>query len=114
MILLKKGNIDDFVLRFLESTDNNTYYFEFVNDMTKDLVSLGLEDTSDYKYSYHLFTIDVNDYFLNANPGFWTYYVYDNEEDKNLIKLGKMKLVDIDFNFTEYNGQDEEFISYNN
>lgn len=114
MILLKKGNIELVVLRFLESTNDNMYYIEFVNDITKDLVSLELEDTSDYKYSYHLFTIDVNEYFQNANAGFWTYYVYDNSEDKNLVKLGKMKLEDIAFDFTQYNGQDNDFVTYNN
>ena len=118
MILLQKGTVADIAIHLdeLKSLVDSNYRFEFTNDMTKDVVAFNVTNVSQYQERYLEFNVTVNTYFLNELEGFWTYRIYEYIADpltKNLLKLGKMKLVGQPFDFTAYNGQDEEFITYN-
>ena len=118
MILLTKGSVADIAIHLddLKSSSEYDYRFEFTNDMTKDVVAFNVTNISQYPKRYLEFNVTVNTYFLNELEGFWTYRIYEYNEEpliKNLLKLGKMKLVGQPFDFTSYDGQDEEFITYN-
>jgi hypothetical protein len=117
MILLTKGTIADVVVHTdITKPPSTTYLFDFVNDITNELVEVGVVDSSLYTERYLRFQIAVNTYFLNKDNGYWTYRLnaYNGiTEVKTLLTYGKMKLVGEAFDFTEYNGQDDEFITYN-
>lgn len=118
MILLTKGSVADIAIHLddLKSSSEYDYRFEFTNDMTKDVVAFNVTNISQYPKRYLEFNVAVNTYFLNELEGFWTYRIYEYNEEpliKNLLKLGKMKLIGQPFDFTSYDGQDEEFITYN-
>ena len=117
MILFEKGTINELVLSLGKtSLESPIYLFEFVNDITNELVTFEAINESIYISRYSLFLIDVNEYFLNSKTGFWTYRVFEYQvepEIKNQLEVGKMKLTGEAFNFTEYNGQSEDFITYN-
>jgi hypothetical protein len=117
MILLEKGTVKEMILSLgVLAIENPIYLFEFVNDIRNDLVTFQAINTSLYIDRYSEFQITVNDYFLNETEGFWTYKVFEYQVDpliKNLLEIGKMKLIDQAFAFTSYNGQPENFITYN-
>lgn len=117
MILLEKGTIKELVLSLSKLTiEDPIFRFEFINDITKESVIFDLENTSLYTERYFQFELNVDDYFLNSKTGFWTYRVYEfqaSPEIKNQLEIGKMKLIVDPFTYTEYNGQSEEFITYN-
>jgi hypothetical protein len=116
MILFEKGTIKDLILSLEKVTINDPIYrFEFVNDITNEIVIFEALNESLYIDRYSQFEINVNDYFLNATEGFWTYRVFEFQSDpelKNQLEIGKMKLIGEAFTFTEYNGQSEDFITY--
>ena len=116
MILFEKGTIKDLVLSLEKVTiESPIYLFEFVNDITNEIVIFEALNESLYIERYSEFEINVNDYFLNATEGFWTYQVFEFQEEpeiKKQLEIGKMKLVGEAFTFTEYNGQSEDFITY--
>lgn len=117
MILFEKGTINELVLSLGKTIlETPIYLFEFTNDITNELVTFQAENESEYVSRYSLFLIDVNEYFLNATTGFWTYRVFEYQTEplvKRQLEIGKMKLIGEAFNFTEYNGQSEDFITYN-
>ena len=117
MILLEKGTVKEMILSLgVLAIENPIYLFEFVNDITNDLVTFQAINTSLYINRYSEFQITVNDYFLNETEGFWTYKVFEYQDDpliQNLLEIGKMKLTGEAFVFTAYNGQSENFITYN-
>jgi len=118
MILLQRGNIDKIVVHLDDpiTVSDSIYIFEFINDMTNELISLQLEDISDYKYRYNEFLLDVDDNFTDKKNGFWTYKIYEYKADpylKRLLQVGKMKLTGDPLDYTEYTSQDEDFIVYN-
>lgn len=118
MILLEKGTVKEMILSLgILAIENPIYLFEFVNDIRNDVVTFESINTSSYLDRYSEFEITVNDYFLNETEGFWTYKVYEYQADpliQNLLEIGKMKLIDQAFAFTAYDGQPENFITYNN
>jgi hypothetical protein len=117
MILLEKGTVKEMILSLgVLAIENPIYQFEFVNDITNDVVNFESLNTSLFINRYSEFEITVNDYFLNETEGFWTYKVFEYQADpeiKNLLEIGKMKLTGEAFVFTAYNGQPENFITYN-
>ena len=117
MILLTKGTIADVVVHVdITKPANTTYLFDFVNDITNELVQVGVVDSSLYTERYNRFQIAVNTYFNNKENGYWSYRLNAYNGATNtytLLTYGKMKLVGQPFDFTEYNGQDVEFITYN-
>ena len=117
MILLTKGTIADVVVHVdITKPANTTYLFDFVNDITSELVQVGVVDSSLYGDRYNRFQIAVNTYFNNKENGYWTYRLNAYNGATNtytLLTYGKMKLVGQPFDFTEYNGQDNDFITYN-
>jgi hypothetical protein len=116
MILFEKGTVKDLVLSLEKiSLESPIYVFEFVNDITNEIVIFEALNESLYIERYSEFEINVNNYFLNATEGFWTYQVFEFQEEpeiKKQLEIGKMKLVGEAFVFTEYNGQSEDFITY--
>ena len=116
MILFEKGTIKDLVLSLGKPTiESPLFLFEFVNDITNEFVTFyGLNETP-YTNRYYSFLVDVDDYFVHFKTGFWTYRVYEYQiepEIKKILEIGKMKLIDTAFSFTEYTGQSEDFITY--
>ena len=116
MILFEKGTIKDLVLSLdIQVIEAPIYLFEFVNDITNEMIIFEAVNTSLYLDRYSQFEIDVNEYFLNATTGFWTYKVFETQISplvKTELEIGKMKLTGEAFTFTEYNGQSEDFITY--
>lgn len=116
MILFEKGTIKDLVLSLdIQVLEAPIYLFEFVNDITNEMIIFEAVNTSLYLDRYSQFEIDVNEYFLNATTGFWTYKVFETQISplvKTELEIGKMKLTGEAFTFTEYNGQSEDFITY--
>ena len=93
MILLEKGTVKEMVLSLgILAIENPIYQFEFINDITNDVVLFDAINTSLYIDRYSEFEITVNDYFLNETEGFWTYKVYEYQAEpliKNLLEIGK-------------------------
>lgn len=119
MILLERGTTA-FICLSLENgyiQEGSNYLFEFENDITSQIVSIALLANPSPQERYFIFGFDINDYFdQNLNNGFWTYRLYENRTSpliKRLIKTGKMKLIGDPIDFTQYDGQDNEFIAYN-
>lgn len=119
MILLERGTTA-YIALTLENGDiqqGSNYLFEFENDITNQIVSIALNAQSTPTERFYAFGFIVNTYFGdNKNNGYWTYRLYENRTSpsiKRLIKTGKMKLIGDPFDFTQYNGQDNEFITYN-
>lgn len=88
MINLTKDSIETIVLTLTESESltNPNFLFRFVNRTTRDeitFVKLSADDTSNNLERYNEFEIIVNDYFLNADPGEWTYFVHEQTSPTN-------------------------------
>lgn len=119
MILLERGTTA-FIALTLEDgyvTEGSGYLFEFTNDLTGEVVSVspGLQPSQTERW--FAFSFIVNTVFnQNKNNGYWTYELYEVRSIpvvKRLIKRGKMKLIGETTEFTQYDGQDNEFIAYN-
>lgn len=119
MILLRKGETAYIVLHFDEPQiqAGSTYLFEFTNDITNEVIPIALNNMSTYIDRYCAFGFLINTYFASKDEGFWSYEVFESRVSpsiKRLLGSGKMKLVGEAFDYTEYDGQDEQFIVYNN
>jgi len=119
MLLFKRNYIERIILHLENYLSLNEweYVIEYENDITKEIVSTSPSNISLHMERYDEFLIDINNYFEDYPSGFWTYRVYQYRADplvKHLLQVGKMKLVGEAFDFTEYDGQDDEFIVYNN
>ena len=119
MILLERGTTA-FICLSLEDgyiQEGSLYLFEFENDITSQVVSVSLLANPSPQERYFVFGFDIDDYFdQNKNNGFWSYRLYESRTSpliKRLIKSGKMKLEGEALAFTQYDGQDNEFIAYN-
>ena len=118
MILLTKGQTAYVVLHFDDPQiqEGSIYLFEFTNDITKEVVSISLFNQSFYIDRYCAFGINVNANFLYKEEGFWSYEVFESRVSpsiKRLLGSGKMKLVGEPADYTQYDGQDEDFKVYN-
>lgn len=118
MILLTKGTTAYIALHFDEPRiqEGSQYLFEFTNDITKEVVSIALMNVSGYIDRYCAFGFGVNSNFLYKEEGFWSYEVFENRVSppvKRLLGSGKMKLVGEPADYTQYDGQSENFIVYN-
>lgn len=119
MLLFKRNFIETITLH-LEgyiALGEWEYVIEYENDITGEIVFTSPSEISNHLERYNQFLINVTYYFENYPSGFWTYRVYQYRAEplvKHLLQVGKMKLVGEAFDFTEYNGQDEEFIVYTN
>jgi hypothetical protein len=118
MILLRKGFTEYVVLHFdnPQIQEGSIYLLEFTNDITNEVVSISLFNQSYYIERYCAFGINVNTNFLYKEEGFWSYEVFESRVSpfiKRLLGSGKMKLVGEAAGYTQYDGQDDEFIVYN-
>lgn len=119
MILLERGTTA-FICLSLDNgyiTPGHGYEFQFENDITNEIINVGVSPNATPQERYFVFGFDIDEYFdQNKNNGFWTYRLFEVNSDppiRRQIKLGKMKLIGEATNFTQYNGQDNEFIAYN-
>lgn len=124
MIHLTKGNTETICLTLSEKQTivNVTYLFRFVNRTTKQEVVFTLyksADLSTYKDRYNKFSFKTNKYFQYAEPGEWTYLVYEQSSTSNtdytqsgaLLEEGIMRLSEATaFSYTEY-GSDNTYIT---
>lgn len=120
MINLYLGNNNNEI--FVTADENKTaeidfYYFKFVNRITKDEVEMWLQNISTTE-RYQKFVIDVDDYFLNLNVGFWTYTIQSAENNivptSAILESGLMCLHNATtFEPTNYNEQINTFKTYN-
>ena len=122
MIVLTKGETKDLIFTATENCLLTNPYFllVFKNRITQEEVIFVVENIS-LTERYDLCSLIVNDYFENAETGFWTYDIYEQEDDVNLdysnlnkVETGYMYLNSaIQFEPTEYNNQSNNFITYN-
>jgi hypothetical protein len=104
---------------FISLTDkrlstSNTYTFKFIHQVTKEEVSLTLNDISLYKNRYSKFIVQSNS-FLNKTKGFWNYYVTQTASGSTIIATGKMLLEDDNLSIegvTRYEGYNGSFKTY--
>jgi hypothetical protein len=124
MIHLYKNTTPTIFVTPSENTDviYPYFYFKFTCRVTQNVVELWLEDDSTTQRVQE-FVIDVDDNFENENSGLWSYeikgatdYPHNNIEPgySAVLESGYMYLHDATtFAPTEYNGQDNQFITYN-
>ena len=122
MIILTKGETKNVFFTGTESAilPNPYFLFIFTNRITQEVVKLVATNESPI-LRYDVFELDVDEYFEDAETGFWTYQVYEQGSPSNLnptglneVETGYMYLNSaITFQPTTYNEQDNSFITYN-
>jgi hypothetical protein len=122
MIILTKGETKNIYFTGSESAilSNPYFLFIFTNRITQEVVKFVVTNEST-TLRYDVFELDVDQYFLNSETGFWTYQVYEQASSSNLnptglneVENGYMYLNSaIVFEPTTYNEQDNSFITYN-
>ncbi|CAB5218809.1 hypothetical protein UFOVP215_26 [uncultured Caudovirales phage] len=122
MIILTKGETKNIYFTGSESSILSDPYFLFIftNRITQEIVKFVVTNES-ITLRYDSFELDVDQYFQDAETGFWTYQVYEQESSSNLnptglneVENGYMYLNSaIVFVPTTYNEQDNSFITYN-
>lgn len=88
MINFTKDSIDEIVLTLTESVTltNPNFLFRFINRTTRmevSFVKLASDDQSTNKNRFNQFDIVVNDYFMNEDPGEWTYFIHEQTSPTN-------------------------------
>ena len=122
MIVLTKGETKDLIFTATENCLLTNPYFllVFKNRVTQEEVKFVVENIS-LTERYDLCSLIVNDYFESAETGFWTYDIYEQEDDVNLntsglnkVETGYMYLnSEIQFDPKVYDYQSNNFITYN-
>jgi hypothetical protein len=122
MIILTKGETKNIYFTGSESATllNPYFLFIFTNRITQEVVKFVVTNEST-TLRYDVFELDVDQYFEDAETGFWTYQVYEQTSSSNLnpsglneVENGYMYLNSaITFEPTTYNEQDNSFITYN-
>ena len=122
MIVLTKGETKNIYFTGSESAILTDPYFLFIftNRITQEVVKFVVTNEST-TLRYDVFELDVDQYFEDAETGFWTYQVYEqasssslNPAGKNEVENGYMYLNSaITFEPTTYDEQDNSFITYN-
>jgi hypothetical protein len=92
------------------------FYFKFTCRVTQNIIEANLPDESSTQRVQE-FVVEVNDLFENENSGLWSYEIrgsVDGMPDGDVLESGYMYLHDATtFAPIEYNGQDNQFITYN-
>jgi hypothetical protein len=127
MISIKKGQAGKKIIftGYEQSVLTNPYYlFVFTNRTTKDVVNVIKQSESStlQKERFDYITININDYFANANDGFWTYQIYEQVNSSNtdttglnMVENGLMKLApEVPFAPTVYVGNSNTAKTYGN
>jgi hypothetical protein len=118
MIHLYKNTTPTIYVTASENTDvvYSYFYFKFTCRVTQNIVEANLPDESTTQRVQE-FVVEVNDLFENENSGLWSYEIrgsVDGMPDGDVLESGYMYLHDATtFAPTEYNGQDNQFITYN-
>jgi hypothetical protein len=122
MIVLTKGETKNIYFTGSESAILTDPYFLFIftNRITQEVVKFVATNEST-TLRYDVFELDVDQYFEDAETGFWTYQVYEQASSSNLNPAGLNQVEDgymylnsaITFEPTTYDEQDNSFITYN-
>lgn len=122
MIVLTKGETQTIYFTATENCSLTNPYFllNFTNRVTQEVVTfVGTNESLTARYDAVSF--DVNDYFENAETGFWTYEVYETDDDTVTSSTGLNKVEDgymylnpaSPFVPIKYDEQSNTFITYN-
>lgn len=122
MIVLTKGETQTIYFTATENCllTNPFFLLNFINRVTQEEVTFVVENES-LTARYDAVTFDVNDYFENSETGFWTYQVYETDDDTvtsptglNMVESGFMYLNPASpFEPIKYDEQSNTFITYN-
>lgn len=118
MILLRKGETNTITVTLTEKqvTESPDYHFVF-KAMGGEVITVDFvngDDNSTDKTRYNSFEIDTDASFLNAKTGIYSYRVYENNAEGELLETGIMKLLpQSEFSVTEYQGEATTYKSYN-
>ena len=121
MINLTKEYIETIVVTLTESESltNPNFLFRFVNRTTRreiTFVKLASSDQSTNKARFNQFQIIVDDYFLNEDPGEWTYFIHEQTSPTNTnwelsgqcLETGIMRLnASSNFGYIQHNPNNE-------
>lgn len=93
MVIIQKGSASTIYIALFDKrlTGSDTYTFLFQHEVTKEEVTLSLEDVSPFKERYSEFNI-LEASFTNGTVGFWRYYVTQTGSGGDIIATGKMEL----------------------
>jgi hypothetical protein len=105
MIKIDKGQTGFFDIALsdkIESFVSNDYEFTFENEVTSEIITTTLTDTSIYfdRFSRFFYTDNL---FINSNTGFYRYTIQQNG---NFIASGRMFLFIAPQNIVTYDGYD--------
>jgi hypothetical protein len=122
MIVLTKGETQDI---YFTATENclltNPYFLlNFTNRVTQEVVTF-VETNRSLTARYDSVRFDVNLYFEDAETGFWTYEIFETDDDTVTSSTGLNKVEDgymylnpeIPFEPIKYDEQSNSFITYN-
>lgn len=117
MILLKRGTIADVVLRsnFKKELEDSGYVLECVNDVTGETGIIEFQNESPHPETYVEAIFNVNQVFSQYDNGFYSFSLYEYRTTpyfRKLLKIGKLKLEGETVQFTEYQDQNNLFVTY--
>lgn len=116
----------DLILTLTEnvSLEDPNFLFVFTHVVTKAVVAfvkLATDDLSDFPQRYNRFTINPAALFVGADPGSWSYVIYEQADPGNLdpllsgaaLEYGQLLLYRaVDFSFNKYDSP-TSFKTYN-
>lgn len=122
MIVLTKGETQTIYFTATENCllTNPYFFFKFTNRVTQEVVTfVGTNESLTARYDAVTFV--VNDYFEDAETGFWTFEVYETEDDEQTSEVGLDKVEGgymylnpaVPFEPIKYDEQSNTFITYN-
>lgn len=93
MVIIQKGQSSTIYITLFDKreTDSNSYTFLFQHEVTKEEVTLTLNDISQFKDRYSAFDI-LSTSFTSGTVGFWRYFVTQTGSGGDIIATGKMEL----------------------
>ena len=116
MVIIQKGSASAIFIALFDKrqTSSNTYTFLFQHEVTKEEVTLSLEDVSTHKERYSEFNI-LEASFQNSTVGFWRYYVTQAGSGADIIATGKMELTAVNLStagVVRYDGYNGNYKTY--
>lgn len=116
MVIIEQGQANTIYIALFDKrlTTSDTYTFLFQHEVTKEEVTLTLNDVSPHKERYSEFNI-LQASFQNSTVGFWRYYVTQAGSGANIIATGKMELTATNLSTTDvvrYNGYNGNYKTY--
>lgn len=122
MIVIQKNTTKNIYFTGTEKCTiiNPFFLFVFTHRVTQEVIKFVITNESSTT-RYDVYELVVNDYLENSESGFYTYQIYEQDNDTNLnidglhlVESGYMYLNDeTTFEPIKYSEQSNEFITYN-